>query len=420
MGENKFPRTAVVGRAPGHRRTSYSARQGGYNLAADSSLERELHVTDLVTLNVSAAVQDRYSEASQTRVAALCCPVSYDPRFLDAIPREVIERDYGCGDPSKYVQPGDVVLDLGSGGGKICFIAAQVVGQTGRVIGIDCNDDMLSLARRSQPEVARRIGFDNVQFRKGQIQDLKLDLDRLEARLREQPIASTADWLQAHERVEELRRTSPLVADESVNVVVSNCVLNLVRSEDRRQLFGEIHRVLKPGGRAVISDIVSSADVPAELQNNPELWSGCLSGAFREDRFLAAFEAAGFGGLEILERQSAPWQVIEGVEFRSLTVRALKLPLNCCADWDGSNATDVVYRGPWKSVQDDSGNTFARAQRVAVCQPTADTLRQPPYTNQMLFVSEAASCCETSTGAGSSHALPLATESNCCGPTGCC
>jgi len=373
-----------------------------------------------VTLNVSAAVRDRYSEASQTQVAALCCPVSYDPRFLDAIPREVIERDYGCGDPSKYVKSGDVVLDLGSGGGKICFIAAQVVGPTGRVIGIDCNDDMLSLARRSQPEVAKRIGFDNVQFRKGQIQDLKLDLDRLEARLREQPIASSSDWLHAHERADELRRSSPLVADESVDVVVSNCVLNLVRLADRQQLFNEIHRVLKPCGRAVISDIVSSADVPASLQNNPELWSGCLSGAFREDRFLTAFESAGFGGLEILERQSAPWQVVERIEFRSLTVRAHKLPLNCCADWDGSNATDVVYRGPWKSVRDDSGNTFARGQRVAVCQATADMLRQPPYASQILFLDGSASCCETSTGNGTTLSLPLATESNCCGPTGCC
>ena len=393
---------------------------GGYNLAVDSTPHRELIVTDLAPLNVSAAVRDRYSEASQTQVPALCCPISYDPRFLDAIPREVIERDYGCGDPSKYVKAGDVVLDLGSGGGKICFIAAQVVGPTGRVIGIDCNDDMLSLARRSQPEVAKRIGFDNVQFRKGQIQDLKLDLDRLEARLREHPVASSSDWLQAHERADELRQTSPLVADESVDVVVSNCVLNLVRAEDRRQLFREIHRVLKRGGRAVISDIVSSADVPISLQNNPELWSGCLSGAFREDRFLTAFEEAGLGGLEILERQSAPWQIVEGIEFRSLTIRAHKLPLNCCADWDGSNATDVIYRGPWKLVQDDSVNTFVRGQRLAVCQSTADMLRQSPYADQMIFISESIACCEPSTGAVSSLSLPPIPESNCCDPKGCC
>ncbi|HLQ44057.1 MAG TPA: methyltransferase domain-containing protein, partial [Planctomycetaceae bacterium] len=92
----------------------------------------------------------------------------------------------------------------------------------------------------------------------------------------------------------------------------------------RRQLFAEIFRVLKPGGRAVISDIVSSEDVPAELQADPRLWSGCLSGAFREDRFLAAFESAGFHGVEMVERQSEPWVTVGRFEFRSLTVRAFK------------------------------------------------------------------------------------------------
>ena len=285
-------------------------------------------LTESATLNVSAAVRDRYSEAAKDRSPELCCPISYDPKYLAAIPSEVLERDYGCGDPSKYVRAGEIVLDLGSGGGKICFIAAQVVGPSGRVIGVDCNDEMLALARRSQFEVAQRIGFSNVEFHKGQIQDLKLDLDQLDAHLREHPVSSSSDWLKVHERAGELRRTKPMIADESVDVVVSNCVLNLVDSADRRQLFGELHRVLKPGGRAVISDIVSDRDVPKDLQNNPELWSGCLSGAFREDLFLSAFKAAEFGALEVLDRQAEPWRVVEGIEFRSLTVRAYKLPAN--------------------------------------------------------------------------------------------
>src|SRR5690606_23936369 len=119
-----------------------------------------------------------------------------------------------------------------------------------------------------------------------------------------------------------LRQSSPLIADDSIDVVISNCVLNLVRREDRRQLFSEMYRVLKNGGRACISDIVSDEDVPAHLQRDGQLWSGCLSGAFREDEFLAAFEDAGFYGVEIVARQSEPWAVIEGIEFRSMTVRA--------------------------------------------------------------------------------------------------
>src|SRR5262249_12476820 len=102
---------------------------------------------------MESAVRQRYSDAAKAREASLCCPVDYDPRYLRAIPEEVIERDYGCGDPSRHVREGDVVLDLGSGGGKICFIAAQIVGPRGRVIGIDMNDDMLALARRSAPVV---------------------------------------------------------------------------------------------------------------------------------------------------------------------------------------------------------------------------------------------------------------------------
>src|SRR5690606_22751544 len=123
--------------------------------------------------------------------------VQYDTRWLEVIPAEVIERDYGCGDPSRWVHEGDTVLDLGSGGGKICFIAAQVVGPRGRVIGVDCTDDMLALARRSQPVVAERIGCENVEFRKGRIQDLRLDLEQFEEHLAAAPVAGSNDWLQA-------------------------------------------------------------------------------------------------------------------------------------------------------------------------------------------------------------------------------
>src|ERR1700750_3260319 len=125
---------------------------------------------------VESAVRERYAAGALFTEARLCCPVDYNAEFLRVIPQEVIERDYGCGDPSKYVRRGETVLDLGSGTGKICFIASQVVGPEGRVIGVDMTDEMLEVARRNAPVVAQRVGHANVEFRKGRIQDLALDL----------------------------------------------------------------------------------------------------------------------------------------------------------------------------------------------------------------------------------------------------
>src|ERR1041384_4489890 len=137
---------------------------------------------------IERAVTERYAAAAKKPEAALCCPVNYDPKFLKVIPAEVIEKDYGCGDPSRFVREGETVLDLGSGGGKICFIAAQVVGPRGRVIGVDMTDAMLEVARRNAPVVAERLGYANVEFRKGRIQDVALDLERLDAELKRRPI----------------------------------------------------------------------------------------------------------------------------------------------------------------------------------------------------------------------------------------
>jgi hypothetical protein len=116
--------------------------------AASKILKRRPQETPLMTIaNVEAVVKERYRRGARERVADLCCPVDYDPRYLEAIPKEVLERDYGCGDPSRHLRPGETVLDLGSGTGKICFIAAQVVGPEGRVIGVDMTDEMLEVAR---------------------------------------------------------------------------------------------------------------------------------------------------------------------------------------------------------------------------------------------------------------------------------
>src|SRR6266540_5059464 len=237
-----------------------------------------------------AIVRQRYAAGAKERARELCCPVDYESEYLKIIPQEVIERDYGCGDPSAYLRDGETVLDLGSGTGKICFIAAQIVGPKGKVIGVDMTDEMLEVARRNAPIVAQRIDYANVEFRKGRIQDLALDLELLDRKLKENPINDAASFLAADELAEELRMKRPLIASDSIDVVVSSCVLNLVEPKSKPQLFDEIFRVLKKGGRAVIADIVSDEEVPEEMQNDPELWSGCVSGALTEEAVLAAFE----------------------------------------------------------------------------------------------------------------------------------
>ena len=278
-----------------------------------------------IPLSLETAVLGRYSAASKAVEPALCCSVSYDGKYLAVLPAELIERDYGCGDPSRFVREGEIVLDLGSGSGKICYIAAQIVGPQGRVIGIDMNDDMLALARKHQGEIAGRIGWDNVTFHRGRIQDLALSLDQLdELMLAAKPVVSAQDYLALQRQIEQTRRIAPLIPSGSIDVVLSNCVLNLVDEADREQLFREVFRVLRPGGRAVISDIVSSRQVPAELRADPILWSGCISGAFQEQEFLRAFSTAGFGHALLVTRQPEPWTVVEGIEFRSVTARAIK------------------------------------------------------------------------------------------------
>ena len=333
-------------------------------------------------LNVETAVKERYSSGAECCEPALCCPVNYDPKYLKIIPAEVIERDYGCGDPSQHVREGETVLDLGSGTGKICFIAAQVVGPKGHVIGVDMTDAMLDVARRNAPVVAERIGFANVEFRKGRIQDLALDLDRLDAELKASPIADANAFLQAHALAEELRLKHPLVATESVDVVVSNCVLNLVEGRAKRQLFEEIFRVLRKGGRAVISDIVSDEEVPVALQNDPELWSGCISGALTESGFVQAFEDAGFHGIRILKRDAEPWRTVAGIEFRSVTVEAFKGKQGPCFERNQS----VIYKGPFKKVLDDDGHALERGQRVAVCDKTFHLYQMEPYRASFDFI----------------------------------
>lgn len=277
-----------------------------------------------------SATRRRYAVAAAVPEEAPCCPVECNPKYLKAIPAEVIERDYGCGDPSRYLLPGETVLDLGSGTGKICFIASQVVGPTGKVIGVDMTDDMLEVARRYAPVVAENIEHSNVELRKGRIQDLGLDLEKLDQKLTDSPVANIEDYFAVETLAKHLRSDSPMIASDSIDVVVSNCVLNLVAADQKKKLFEDV----------------------------------------------------GFYGVEFVKFESEPWQTHEGIEFRSVTVQAFKGKEGPCLEQHKA----VVYRGPFKSILDDDGHRFDRGVRTAVCAKTYGILGKSPSPDSFQLI----------------------------------
>ncbi len=314
-------------------------------------------------------VQQFYGQAAEEPQAELCCPTTYDPEEVGHIPQEVLDRFYGCGSPviSANPQPGEVYVDLGSGAGIDCFIAAKHVGPTGRVIGVDMTDQMLSVAEESRRKVAQSLGYDAVEFRKGFLEDIPVD-------------TKTAD------------------------VVTSNCVINL--SPDKPKVFSELWRILKDHGRAVIADIVSDRDVPPRLKVNEQLWGECIVGALTEEQFLAMLEQAGFYGLSVMKKTY--WKTIparpddngaggEGFNFYSVTVQGFKFEKSASATMRGGSANPggggcqfigqfAVYRGPFKAVLDEEGHCFPRNVAISVCTDTASKLSQPPYAGLFTVV----------------------------------
>lgn len=337
---------------------------------------------DATNADVRDDVQARYGAGANAVEAALCCPIDYDPQYLKIIPQDVLDRDYGCGDPSRYVREGETVLDLGSGGGKICFIASQIVGAQGKVIGVDMTDDMLALSRENAPIIAERVGYANVEFKRGHIEDLKLDLDTLDAWLAKNPVKSAKDMEAMDAEILRLKSDMKMIADNSVDVIVSNCVLNLVSDSKKKQLFAEMFRVLKVGGRVAVSDIISDEDSPEALKQDARLWSGCISGALTELGFIEALEDAGFHGITVDKFETEPWQIVEGIEYRSATYLAYKGKQGECLETNKA----VIYKGPWRQVQDDDGHVFMRGERSAVCEKTFNLMQQEPYSDMFYAV----------------------------------
>ena len=283
-------------------------------------------------------VKEYYGKAAQEPRENLCCPTSYPEEDTSHLPSEVIERFYGCGSPMSIagISRGETVLDLGSGAGIDCFIAETQPGAEGQVIGVDMTDEILNVANSSKSKVAGNLGYGNVEFRKGFLEEIPLD-------------------------------------NKSIDLITSNCVINL--SPDKRKVFSEMNRVLKDHGRIVVSDIVSEREIPQNLRGNKELLGECIAGALTEAQFLSYLEQTGFYGIEVLGKTY--WKSIEGLDFYSISVRGYKFEKTAGCVFIGQHA---VYKGPYKYIIDEEGHVFPRNQAVEVCTDTAQKLQAAPYT----------------------------------------
>ncbi len=245
---------------------------------------------------IRSAVRERYGRYAESEPAGAACgcgpssccgdePIEstvqwYDDAAIAGLPVEVTGLSLGCGDPVTLaeLQPGQTVLDLGSGGGIDCFLAARKVGPLGLVIGVDMTPAMLEKARANR----EKIGAENVDFRLGEIEHLP-------------------------------------VADASVDVIISNCVINL--SPDKPQVFREAHRVLKPGGKLAVSDMVTDGHLPEYIKSNLSAWAGCVAGALDIRDYIAAIEAAGFVNVNYTSEYFPPETVDQAVEELGEAIR---------------------------------------------------------------------------------------------------
>jgi arsenite methyltransferase len=272
--------------------------------------------------NIKDVVKEKYGQAA-LRVStggSSCCgagpaldgccdPITanlYDATQTTELPQEALLASLGCGNPTALARlnPGETVLDLGSGGGIDVLLSARRVGPTGKAYGLDMTDEMLALARENQ----RKAGVANVEFLKGEIEQIPLP-------------------------------------DNSVDIIISNCVINL--SADKDKVFGEAFRVLKPGGRFAVSDVVVRGDVPAEVQRSMELWVGCIAGALKDSDYNGKLAGAGFASIDIEPTRvysiedARQFLSGEGIDvdaiapqvegkFMSAFIRAVKPSEGCC------------------------------------------------------------------------------------------
>ncbi|HWO22216.1 MAG TPA: methyltransferase domain-containing protein [Kofleriaceae bacterium] len=297
----------------------------------------------------------------------------------------VVTRPGQALDPWESPRSDEAVLVLGEAVGEECVRAAADVGPRGRVIGIETADEQLALSRARIPPFAKREGYENLAFHKAKLDDLKLDRERVNAWLQEHPVQRDGELAALEAAIERLRAETPVVADDSIDVVIARGVLGKASAATTRAMFAEIFRVLRRGGRVVLSGVTSDEDVPEQLYAHATLSSAGIRGSVREDELVHALESASFYGIHIAERAEAPRCVVEGIELRDMVVYAYKGKEGPC--WECNQA--VIYRGPFKSVEDDDGHVLHRGVRIAVCEKTFRILSQQPYRDHVELVQPA-------------------------------
>ena len=260
-----------------------------------------------------------YTDAAVTPNTDIVNPICYEEKEIAHIPESARVRAYGCGSPvmDAEVTPGETLVDLGSGVGVECFIGARKVGEAGAVIGIDMTDDMLALASGAMGAVSKNLGYTNVTFKKGLLEAIPLE-------------------------------------DGMADVVISNCVVNL--SEDKHRTFSEVYRILKPGGRLVISDVTTDSLPPAAILNDAKLRGECIAGAMLQSRLVSLLEFIGFQRIHVLRRFF--YREVKGHRFFSLTYTACRP--------GGETSRSVVYPGPFPAVITDSGRVILRGEKTDI------------------------------------------------------
>ncbi len=307
--------------------------------------------------SVHNAVREHYAELARTSNS--CCGSNtgnstlYDEKLIQAVPTDVSGFSLGCGDPITLakLQSGETVLDLGSGGGLDCFLAAKQVGETGHVIGVDMTPDMLAKARVN----AQRLGYPNVEFREGYLEALPIE-------------------------------------DASIDVVISNCVINL--SPDKPQVFREVFRALKPGGRVAVSDIVTNGVLPEAVQKSMESWGACVAGALDQRDYVRGLREAGFVSVQVQPKGQTDQALAAlpiGVPFSAtitatkpsggVVAESLEIPLESAQPQVASSKFDQLLSQVDAMDTFDNGYDFRVKGEMVVVRALVDEL------------SAAASCC---------------------------